>query len=276
MPAGYRMRADAHYVHQLASRRETVHSDAPRPTRRTEPAESLPVTDRRDSDPAREPRDGRDAPLDLLLGQVLADLGTIQASAGLLTGAAEPLARRANVDAVRAHAWRAAWMLRANALADGTHRTQLRPRPLGGLLGQLRDGFAGECRLTGLDLQLAGDWNAAVTVDEVAMVTALSGAVFASLALLPDVSGAAIKVSAATVGHDLRSIEVTQDEAQLPAAVSSRFFDPAWTERPGGWMAALGAATVKSAAALHNGEAAFMTGARRGSTIRLSFASTRS
>jgi hypothetical protein len=268
------MRADAHYVDQLASRRETVHSDAPRPTRRAEPAESLPVTDR-DSDPAREPRDGRDSRLEQLLAQVLADLGTIQASAGLLTGSAEPLARRANVDAVRAHAWRAAWMLRAYALADGTHRPQLRPRPLGGLLGQLRDGFAAECRLSGVDLQLAGDWNAAVRVDEVAMVTALSGAVFASLALLPDVAGAAIKVSAATVGHDLRSIEVTQDEAQLPAVVSSRFFDPAWTDRPGGWLAGLAAASVKAAALLHGGEAAFMAGARRGSTVRMSFATDR-
>ena len=279
LPPGYRMRAEPHYVDQLASRRDVVHADAPRPAKRAEAGEAASHPDRRDTreaDPGRDRRAGHDGRTDPLLAHLLAEIDTIHSAAALLAGGAEPLARQAAVDAVRAYTWRAGWLLRAEALAAGTHRSQVRPRPVSGLLTQLRDGFAAECRLSGLDLQVgAADWNATVSVDEPAIVTAMSSAVFALLPFLPQSSGATIKVSITTLGQALRAIEVVQEEAPVAASVGGRFFDPAWGDRPGGWLAGLAAASVKAAALVHGGEAAFMAGARRGSTVRISFATDR-
>ena len=272
------MRADAHYVDQLTTRRETVHTDAPRPMRRPEPAEPIVERDRREAREV-EPRETpvvRDARVDWLRAQLLAEITTIQSSAALLSGESATLARRANVDAIRAHAWRAAFLLQAQALVDGVHRAQIRPRPLAGLFAHLREGFAPECRLTGLDVQLgAADWNAAVAIDEPAMLTAVTGAILASIALLPDPSGAVVKVTATTLAGELRTLDVVQDEAPVPAGVSAVFFDPSWSERPGGNIAALGAVAVRAAATLHGGEAVFMAGARRGSTIRINMVTGR-
>jgi hypothetical protein len=269
------MRADAHYVDQLTARRETVHTDAPRAARRTDSVDAA-VADRDRRDPRELERDVhavRDPRLEWLLTHLLDEVATIQSSAALLSGAAATLARRANVDAIRAHAWRAAFLLQAQALVEGLHRVQLRPRPLAGVFGHLRDGFLPECRLTGLDLQLiATDWNSTVAIDEPALVTAATGAILATMALLPDASGSAIKVSATTLAGELRTLDVVQDEAAVPVSVSAVFFDPTWPDRPGGNVAALGAASVKAVAALHGGEAVFMAGARRGSTVRINFA----
>jgi hypothetical protein len=266
------MRADAHYVDQLATRRDVVHSDAPPRTRRSEAIDPAADRDRRDGPETDAPAPRALRP-DWLLAQLVADVTAIQAAAALIAGESSPLARRATVDAIRAHAWRAAFLLHAQALVDGTHRTQVRTRRLAGLLGQLRDGFAPECRLTGLELLLAtADWNGSVAIDEAAMVAATTGAVLASIALLPETSGAVIRIAAATHGGELRAVDVIQEEAPVPASLSARFFDAGWAERPGGPIAALGAACVKVVAALHGGEAAFMAGARRGSTIRINLA----
>ena len=260
LPSSYKMRADAHYVDQLTTRRsEPPLADAPR-------------TPKRGGDPvvreAREVRDGRGE--QQVLAQLLEEIGTINASAAMLAGDASALSRRANVDALRAHAWRAAWLLRAHALVDGAHHGQIKVRQVGALLAQVRDGFAPECRLAGLTMQVtAADWHAGVAIDETALVTGITGAVLATLAFLPDPSGSVLAISATTLANELRALEVSQDEVAIPPAVSSVFFDPSWPERPGGWLAALGAASLKAAAQLHGGDVVFMAGARRGSTIRL-------
>ena len=274
LPSSYRMRADAHYVDQLAGRR-APDAEAPRaPTRvsdadtHAEPRERL----EKERDRTEREKDTRERRADRVIAQLLQEVEAISASAALVSGTGAALAQRANIAAVRAHAHRAGWLMRAHTIVENGYRAQVRSRPLGRLLEQVREGLAAECGLTGLHLDVqAGDWNALVPMDDGAMAAGLTAAIFASVALLPDPAGATIKITASTLGAELRSLEVSQDESAIPATTSPVFFDQGWAERPGGPWAATAAACVKAVAAMHGGDAVFMPGARRGSTIRFNF-----
>jgi hypothetical protein len=265
LPPGYRMRADAHYVDQLASRRAVKsHLDEPRPAARDADATS------RDAVEAREARDAQTRRTERLLARLTESLATIDSAAALLSNEVSPTARRVNIDVIRMHVWRERWLLRTHALLHGVRTTHARPRPLGFVLDQIRTGFAPECRLTGVGLQVhASDWNAVVAIDESNLVVGVAGAIFATLALIDGAEGAAVTVRATSAGRELRSIEVAQDAVVVSASVVARFFDGSWTERPGGWTATWAALAVQAAARHHGGEATFLQGPAGGSTIRL-------
>jgi hypothetical protein len=256
LPPGYRMRADAHYVDNLTSRR-----GADRPT-----SEHLRVA----PEPA-ERADSRDRG-ERLLAQLGEGLATLESAALALTSDTSRMARRVNVDLIRAEVWRAAWSLKAHALVEGRAGFHARPRPLGFLLGHVRNGWAAECRLEDISLQVnASDWNAVVPVDEHAFVTGVTGAIVATLAIVGQVDGATVTLNATCASGELKSIDVVQDEVLVSPSAGARFFDPAWTDRPGGWIAGLGAAVTKAVAHQHGGEAVFLAGDRRGSTVRMTF-----
>lgn len=252
LPAGYRMRADAHYVDQLSTRR------AERTT-----AEAV-----RASDDRHEARERTDK----LFAHLAEDLTTIELAVGALAGEGSRMSRRVNADLAKSQLWRASWSLRAYAIVDGAQRQQTRPRPLGFLLGHVRSGWAAECRLADVALQVnASDWNAVVAVDEQNLMTGLSGAIVATLGLLGQAEGAILTVSAVTAGGELKSIDVVQDEVLVAPSLSGRFFDASWTDRPGGWMAGLGASVARAVAQQHGGDAVFLADERHGSIVRLQF-----
>jgi hypothetical protein len=265
LPPGYKMRADPHYVDLITSRRsERAASDLPRGSRKSE----------RQAEPQFESAERADARLrgDRILGELAEDLATIDAAAGLLSGDASRMARRANIDIIRAEIWRASWLLRAHAIVDGTMRAAFRPKPLAAVLGQIRSGFAPECRLCSINLKvLANDWNAVVPMEESSVVAAVTGAIIATLGVLGQADDSQLVVHATTGAHELKSIEVMQDELAISPDVGARFFDASWAERPGGWVGGLGAAVAKQVAQQHGGEAVFLVGDRLGSTLRLNF-----
>jgi hypothetical protein len=257
------MRADAHYVDQLSTPRA---SDGPRPRR----GAVTTVVD--EASDARDRRETRDLRTDRLLAQLGEDLASVESSVATLTSGASPTARRVMLDVMRAHTWRAGWLVRAQTLADGPVRGSVRPRPIGGVLSRLREGFAPECRLNSLALHVhVPDWNAAVAIDEQELIVGLTGAIVSTIGLLGDTDGATVKVTATATGGELRTVEVSQDEVIVPANVAGRFFDPVWAERPGGWVSGFGAWTSRLVAQRHGGEAALVAGDRRGSTLRLTF-----
>jgi hypothetical protein len=259
LPPGYRMRADAHYVELLASRRPE--RDA-RIGAHAEP----------EADAAGDVRDRRS---ERVLAQLHEELAAITAAANLLATDGAPLVRRLSVDLIRAQAWRASWLLRAHALLDATQRAQTRTRPLASVLEQLRQGLTPECRLAGVALQIqASDWNAIVAIDEPAFIAGATGAVVATLGLIGHTEGAVIRLAVEASGGELRSLDVTQDEVAVVPATVLRFFDLSWTDRPGGFAAALGAMSARSAAQQHGGTATIVAGERRGTTLRLSLART--
>lgn len=267
LPASYRMRADSHYVDQLSSRRTERYGEAQRaPSRAPEVPKSDTGIDH------RERRDPRERRADKAFVQLTEDLTSIESAAAALAADVSPLTRRANVDVIVAQSWRAAWLLRAMAVVDSTHRPHRRSRQLGFILGEVCDRLAAECRLTGFAVQVhASDWNAAVSVDEPAIVTALTGAVFGTLGLIGRTEGVTIRLSASASAGELRAVEVAQDEVMVPPSIASRFFDPLWSDRPGGWVAGLGASAARAVAQQQGGSAVFLAGERRGTTIRLNF-----
>jgi hypothetical protein len=263
------MRADAHYVEQLTSRRtDRVYTDQPRAV-----AATAAVKDGDAPEPElRERRDPRDRRGDRVLAQISEEVATIESALAMLGGGSSATAQRVTLDLVKSHAHRAGWLLRAQGLLDGTHRGQMKTRPLGALLGQVRDGLAAECRLAGVSLHvLANDWNAPVTMDDQEFVAGLTGAVMATMGLLAQVESPVIRLVADASSEGLETIEITQDQAPVPAAAAGRFFDLSWIDRPGGWPACLGAATARAVVQRDGGSASFATGERRGSTVRLSF-----
>jgi hypothetical protein len=259
LPPSYRMRAEPHYVEQLSSRRgDKHHPEPPRPAVVTSEAADSEQTER-------------------LRAQIFArlgeGLGAIGSASALLAGDASPLARRTNVDLIRAEAWRASWLVSTQQVLDATTHLQLKSRQLGPVLERVRQGFAPECRLSGAVLQLsASDWTAAVAIDETALVAGITGAVLATFGILGRVDGSTIKISADALAGDLRTIEVSQDEVSVASTASLRFFEAGWTDRPGGWLAGVGAVVAKTVAQQHGGNAVLLVGDRRGTVVRLTLA----
>ena len=270
LPSGYRMRADSHYVDQLLTPRAGAAEPA-RGSRRAAATVDAAV-ETPESGVVRERRETRDLRTDRLLAQLSEDLATVESSVATLTSGASPTARRVTLDVLRAHSWRAAWLVRAQTLADRPVRPNGRPRPIGGVFTRLREGFAAECRLNGLTLHLhVPDWNAAISLDEQELMIGLTGAIVSTIGLVGESDGATVNVTASTAGGELRTVEVSQDEAVVPAAVAGRFFDPVWADRPGGWVSGFGAWTARTVAQRQGGDAALVAGDRRGSAVRLTF-----
>lgn len=239
LPPTYRMRADAHYVDQLSAR-----------------AAASAVVER---------------PISDLLSAVAENLATIESAASALATDNSAMARRVNLDLVRSHAWRGSWLIRAQELVQNGQKVQLRNRPIGFLLDQVRANFAAECRLSGIGLKVqTNDWNAVVAVDERAFMTAVAGAVVSTIALLDGAEQATITIDATTVSGELRSLEISQDAAPITSDAAARFFEPG-AERPGGTAGALAADATRAGARRHGGDATCAVGDRGASVIRLTF-----
>jgi len=261
LPSGYRMRADAHYVDQLTSRRgERVYSDHSR---------SVPAFDADATEPVqRDRRDIRERRSDRVLAHIAEEVSAIEAAAALWRSPGQSQ-RRLGADLLQIHTGRAAWLTGANTLLDGSVRGSATTKSIGALLMQVREGLATECRMAGVALHLEVDnWNAQGAVHESEFKLGVTGAVRSLLAALPDVESASIRLTATVADDALQVIEVSQDLVQIPAA-SGRFFDPSWTDRPGGWLAAFGASVARAFVQRDGGSAVFVPGERRGATIRL-------
>jgi hypothetical protein len=253
LPPGYRMRADAHYVDSL---------NAPRGDRARENGRSAAA-----DEPARPGADRR------LLDQLADDVAAIESAASLLAGERSPLARRVGLDLIKAQSARAAWLLRANAVSAASELdAQARRRLLRDVISQVRDRAGVECRLVGVTLDADASADAGVSlVPEAVLSAGLTGAIMAQLGLLEGAEGAVLRVRAAVASTEISAIaiDISQDVAGIPAGSQNRFFDAAWVARPGGWLAATGAATARVAAERVGGTIALITAERRGCTIRL-------
>lgn len=192
----------------------------------------------------------------------------IRGAAAMLAGDVSPMARRVALDLVRAEAWRAAWQLRASAILEQVHAWSLRPQPLGYLVRRACDELSSECRLRTIDLKVnLVNGDVFGDLDEEGLICGVTGAVIA-IAGLGAADAPQLTVTVRRWSADALAVEVAQPGVSPGAGVAGRFFDRTWSDRPGGWAAALGAAVAQAVAERHGGEAAFLTDAR-GSTLRL-------
>jgi len=257
LPAGYRMRADAHYVDTLTA------NPAHRSERARESARQSPA----DESPRAGAHDRR------LFDQLAEDVGAIESAAALLAGEKSPLLRRVGLDLIKAQSARASWLLRAMALADAPDPdAQPRRRLLRDVLAQLRDRVVVECRLMGVGLDVEVSADAGVTlVPEGLLSAGVTGAVLAQLGLVDGQDAAHIRVRAHIAPTEVSavSIDISQDSAPIPSGFQARFFDSSWVTRPGGWLAAIGASSARAAAERLGGGVSLVTTERRGCVIRL-------
>lgn len=258
LPSTYRMRADSHYVELLAS-------SGGRAERRAEPRAVQEESRLRPADRLADER---------LFNELADGVSAIESAAAMLGSEASPLARRVSLDLIRAQAARAAWLLRAQALLAG-RSDDLPPRtmPAAAMLGQIRERVAAECRLVGVGVEITADRATDVTADEALLTLGVTGAVVALLGVLAGIEAATLRlgVTAAPDG-DLQVIEVSQDVAALTSTARQRFFDAEWLDRPGGWVATVGARVARRAAERLGGGVTLVADARRGCTIRFRFA----
>lgn len=264
LPPGYRMRADPHYVELLSSGARAERARESRGAVRDSDAPAVPHA-------SRPPRDRR------LIDQLLEDIAAIESAASMLTSDASPLARRVSLDLIKAQSTRAAWLLRAQSLLAGPAPEPIpRAIPVAAILAQLRNRLASECRIVGVQLHATTESSAVVAIDDNILSLGVTGAVLSLLPVALGADGAVIRIDAVVEDDgdedDLQAIEISQDLAPISAQARQRFFDAEWVERPGGWLAATGAAVALAAAERLGGRAVLEAGARRGCRIRLNFA----
>jgi len=211
-----------------------------------------------------------------LITHVSAAIATIESAAAMLAGRGTPLGQQVALGLVRAEAWRADWQLRAAAILDGSHEWQFHRCSVGPLVVRACERFAASSRLNGIDLALdVADWSASAMLDEEAVICAVAGAVMATAGLSEGAASRSLSVAVGRSKDDRLAITVAEDGVSPPAGIDRRFFDVKWSERPGGWLAAIAAVTVQAVAERHNGEAALLDRKGRGSALQLTFSQQR-
>jgi hypothetical protein len=115
------------------------------------------------------------------------------------------------------------------------------------------------------------DSNAFADLDEDAAICGVTGAVIAAAALVAEVGAAEIVVVARAPAGKVLSIDVIQEAATVSPGTAARFLDPGWSDRPGGWPAAIGISVARAVAEHHGGDLAYVPRDGRGCTIRQTF-----
>lgn len=236
LPPGYRMRADRHYVDELTSEN----------LRRQPPAVAPPPP----VVPERPAVAARSADLFKSLSE---EFTAVESARRLLVDDGGAVARRAALDLIEVHTARAAWLVKASHFIETEAPQPDRRRPLGTLIDELVERFAPEGRLRGVALRARVDDRAyTARFDAQTLSVGLTGALVALLPFVNVDDEPALNVSASRSATSL-TVDIVHRSTRLDATSGERFFDGAWTMRPGGWPAALGVRALRRAVEHHGG-----------------------
>jgi ParB/RepB/Spo0J family partition protein len=201
-----------------------------------------------------------------LAQELTRNLATVTASLGLFANRGQSLRERLALELARAELQRTIWLLQAAEILAGESLVARRDFRAGALVEQVVAALGPERRLS--DVQIAveiADAGLMVNADESMVAVALAGLVEALLAILQRAEGARLHLRA--IGRATPPalvVEVWQDAVMLPAQLAGRFFDPAFTERPGGLTAGVSLAAAQKVAELHGGRLELVAGDRAG------------
>ena len=180
---------------------------------------------------------------------------------------------RVALDLVRTEVHRAGRLVRClTALAQDASLSET-DVPLASTLEQAIEGFASERRLSGAVITVdAADGPHTLRADHDWLGVALAGAIGGMLALVHGAKSPALSVRVSASGSRASlMIEIAQHAVTVPAWALGRFFDPAWTDRPGGYQAAAELAAARKVAEWHRGGAEVLPGDRGGCRLVLLF-----
>ena len=198
-------------------------------------------------------------------------LATVQGVADLVAADGGSI-QLASLDLVKAHAWRAARLNDIlNVLADAPVRPRRR-RSLSSVVVQVVEGFAAECRMTGVtfDCQIT-EATSSVQVNDDNLLVGLTGAVCAMLPLAEKLARPTLSVKLTVTPAGAVSLDTMLASAAIPATLAARFFDAGAHDRPGGWCAIAGARAAKAVAERQGGAATFDLTAEGGGVLKMRF-----
>jgi hypothetical protein len=193
---------------------------------------------------------------------------TIQTALTLSTGD-DAVTRRVGFDLAQANSYRAAWMVDAQQLVEQAPVRGTGAVAVSTVIDQARKALAPEFRLAGVALHATfADGVGSDSVDEQVLGVGLTGAIVALLPVVDLSDRPVIQIRSARL-QSSTTVEISCGNVSMPRDWVRRVFDESWTERPGGWQALLGAASVKAAAERLGGEVTINTPANGGVALKL-------
>jgi hypothetical protein len=136
---------------------------------------------------------------------------------------------------------------------------------------QVAEGFLPERRLSGVSLTIeSADGAHRVHADPEWLAAGLSGALGGMLALVQTARSASLTVTISPSPSGASVVlQIEQSAVTVPAWAIGRFFDTEWTDRPGGFPAAVELAAARRVAELHHGGLEIVAGDRSGCKLVL-------
>ena len=136
---------------------------------------------------------------------------------------------------------------------------------------QVAEGFLPERRLSGVSMTIEpADGAHRVHADPEWLAAGLSGALGGMLALVQTARSASLTVSiSSSASGSSVVLQIEQSAVTVPAWALGRFFDTEWTDRPGGFQAAVELAAARRVAELHHGGLEIVAGERTGCKLVL-------
>jgi ParB/RepB/Spo0J family partition protein len=218
--------------------------------------------------PERESDSQTDAAADGFRQTLRRHLTTIQTAMTLSTGD-DAITRRVGFDLAQANSYRAAWMVDAQQLVDQAAVRSTGSVAVATAIDQVRKALAPEFRLAGVALHATfADGVGSDPVDEYVFGTGLTGAIVAMLPVVDLADRPVIQIRSARL-QSSTTVELSCGNVSMPRDWVRRVFDDAWTDRPGGWEAHLGAVCAKAAAERLGGEVTMTTPANGGVALKL-------
>ena len=183
-----------------------------------------------------------------------AHMSAIAACAGLCGAGAGGLQPHA-LDLLKAHTWRANRLIEALTLLSNAPAAPPRARSIAGIIDEVVDGFAVECRLANVTLRVeVRDALSSAGLNDSQLAAGLAGALMAVLPLVANAFQPTIVIQATNANGNETVIEVIQHSVPVAPQAVERFFD---RSRPQDDPAMIGALAVKALAEAHDGRAVF-------------------
>jgi hypothetical protein len=253
LPASYRMRHDQHYVDHVMAQ------PAARPVAE---AERLGAEARR-----TRPTLGLSALL-LTLRDLAERLGGIEACISLMAAGERSTRERLALDLMRIETQRCAWLGQALALLAEEPFLVRTDFAASALLERSLAQLDAERRLTGAEIAVdVARAPLMIRGDHRLLTVALAVAGASVLSIATRAKGARLRARLQPGGGGSAALfEISQEQVSVPEWALARFFDPDWTDRPGGALLGLALAGARRAAELHGGR--FEIGGGRGAAAR--------
>ena len=183
-----------------------------------------------------------------------AHMSGIEACAGLSGAGAGGLQHHA-LDLLKAHAWRAGRLIEALTLLSNAPAAPPRARSIAGIIDEVVDGFAVECRLANVTVRVeVRDALSSAGLNDCQLAAGLAGALMATLPLVANTFRPTIVIHATNANGNETVIEVIQHNAPVSPQAVDRFFDSSRSQDD---QASIGALAVKALAEAHDGRAIF-------------------